>query len=85
MISLIMKTYITLLTLFAKMCQSNDSLANVVYLCYYQQLIYCSSDVYMAASECSRDHFISEKYKTVPLFKLHFIQNSPLVHLCQRL
>jgi hypothetical protein len=31
----------------------------------------------MLASKCSRNHFISEKYKTVK-FKLHFLQNSPL-------
>ena len=30
------------------------------------------------ASKCSRNHFISEKYKTVQLYKLHFIQNIPL-------
>jgi hypothetical protein len=28
--------------------------------------------------ECSPDHFISEKYKTVPSFKLYFLLNSPL-------
>jgi len=35
----------------------------------------------MVASKCSWNHFISEKYKTVESFKLHFLQNSPLVQL----
>ena len=35
----------------------------------------------MVASECSLNHFISEKYKTVQSFTLHFLQNSPLVQL----
>ena len=36
---------------------------------------------YVVASKCSRNHFISQKYKTVRLFKLHFVQNSPPVQL----
>ena len=36
----------------------------------------------MGSSECSRNHFISEIYKTVQLFKLHFLQDSPLVQTC---
>ena len=36
----------------------------------------------MVASKCSRNHFISEIYKTVKSFTLHFLQNSPLVQLC---
>jgi hypothetical protein len=35
----------------------------------------------MVASKYSRNHFISEKYKSVPAFALHFLQNSPLVQL----
>jgi len=35
----------------------------------------------VVASKCSRNRFISEKYKTVQLFKLQFLQNSPLVQL----
>jgi len=37
--------------------------------------------IYMIASKCSRKHFISEKYKRVQSSKLHFLRNSPLVHL----
>ena len=37
--------------------------------------------LYVVASGCSRNHLISEKYKTVQSFKLHFLQNSPLVQL----
>ena len=37
--------------------------------------------VYMVDSESSRNHFISEKCKTVQPFKLHFLQNSPLLQL----
>jgi hypothetical protein len=36
----------------------------------------------MVVSKYSQNHFISEKYKTVPLFKLNFLQCTPLVHLC---
>jgi hypothetical protein len=32
-------------------------------------------------SKYSWNHFISEKYKTLQQFKLHFLQNSPLVQL----
>ena len=28
--------------------------------------------IYVVVSECSRNHFISEKYKTVQAFNLHF-------------
>jgi len=35
----------------------------------------------VAASKCSRDYFISEKYETAPLFKLYFLQNIPLLQL----
>jgi len=37
--------------------------------------------LYVVASECSWNHFISENYKTVQSFKLYFLQNSPLVQL----
>jgi len=37
--------------------------------------------IFVAASKCSRNHFISEKYKTVQYFKLHVLQNSLLVKL----
>jgi hypothetical protein len=36
---------------------------------------------YVVASKCSRDRFISEKYKTVQSFTLHLLQNGPLVQL----
>ena len=36
---------------------------------------------YVVTSKCSRNHFISEKYKTVQPFKLHFLQNGPLLQL----
>jgi hypothetical protein len=39
---------------------------------------------HVVASKCSRNHFISDKSKTV-LFKLHFLQNSPLVQFCKNL
>jgi hypothetical protein len=39
------------------------------------------SYVYAVASKCSQNHFISERYKTLQLFKLHFLQNSPLVQI----
>jgi hypothetical protein len=35
----------------------------------------------VVASKYSQNHFISEKYKTVQLFKLQFLQNNPLVQL----
>jgi hypothetical protein len=31
--------------------------------------------IHLVASKCSRNHFISEKHKTVPSSKLHFLQN----------
>jgi hypothetical protein len=36
---------------------------------------------YVVAVKCSRNHFISEKYKTVQSFKLRFLQNSPFLQL----
>jgi hypothetical protein len=41
----------------------------------------CKESFYMVAPKYSRNHFISEKYKTVQSLKLHFLQNSPLVQL----
>jgi len=35
----------------------------------------------MVFSKCSRNQFISETHKTVQLFKLHFLPNSPIVRL----
>ena len=35
--------------------------------------------IYVVASKCSRNHLISDKDKTVQLFKLQFLQNSPFV------
>jgi len=35
----------------------------------------------MEGSKYSQNHFISEKYKTVQSFKLHILQNSPLLQL----
>jgi hypothetical protein len=35
----------------------------------------------VVASECSRNHFISENYKAVQSFKLSFLQNSARVQL----
>ena len=35
--------------------------------------------IYVVASKCSQNHFISENYKTVQSFKLHCLQNSPLL------
>ena len=35
----------------------------------------------VVASKCSWNHFISKKYKTVQSFKLHFLQNSPLLQI----
>ena len=37
--------------------------------------------LYVIASKCSWNHFISEKCKTVQSFKLHFLQNSCLMQL----
>ena len=37
--------------------------------------------IYMAASKCSRNHFISEKCKTVQSFTPHFLQNKPLMQI----
>jgi hypothetical protein len=37
--------------------------------------------LYVVASKCSRNHFISEKYKILQLFTLPFLQNSPIVQL----
>ena len=34
--------------------------------------------IHVVPSEYSRNHFSSEKYKTLQLSKLHFLQNSPL-------
>ena len=39
------------------------------------------SDLCTVASKCSQNRFISENYKTVQSFKLHFLQYSPLVQL----
>jgi hypothetical protein len=36
---------------------------------------------YVVAAECSQNLSIWEKYKTVQSFKLHFLQNTPLVQL----
>jgi len=46
-------------------------------VCLKAQVSYC----YEVASKCSQNHFISEKFKTVQSFKLHFLQNSPLAQL----
>ena len=35
----------------------------------------------VAASKCSQNHFISEKYKILQSLKLHFLQESPFVEL----
>jgi len=35
----------------------------------------------VVASKYSRNHFISEIYKTVQLYKVHFLKNSPLKQL----
>jgi len=37
--------------------------------------------IYVGASKCFRNHFISAKYKPEQSFKLQFLQNSPLAHL----
>jgi hypothetical protein len=39
------------------------------------------STKYVAVSKCSRNYFISDKYERAPLFKLYFLQNSPLLQL----
>ena len=41
--------------------------------------IFCST--WLVTSKCFRNHIISEKYKTVKSFKLHFLQNSSIVQL----
>jgi hypothetical protein len=47
---------------------------------FWQKLLHtCAS--YVVAVKCSRNHFIYEKYKTVQLCKLFFLQNSPLLQL----
>jgi hypothetical protein len=38
--------------------------------------------IYGLASKCSPNNFISEIYKTLPSFKLHFLPSSPLMQLC---
>jgi len=35
--------------------------------------------IFLVAAKCSRNHFNSEKQKTVQLFTPHFLQNSPLL------
>ena len=42
--------------------------------------ITCSC-IYVAASKYSRNHFISEKHKTVQSYKLHVLQNSLTVKI----
>jgi hypothetical protein len=37
--------------------------------------------VYEVVTEMSRNQFIAEKYIIVQSFKLHFLQNSPLVQI----
>ena len=37
--------------------------------------------IYTVTSKCSQNYFISEKYKTLQSFKLHFLQNIPPVKL----
>ena len=44
-------------------------------------VLFILAPIYEVALECSRNHFISEKYKRLQLFKLHFLQNSPLLQL----
>jgi len=36
---------------------------------------------YTVASKCSRNHFRYEKNKTTEIFKLHFLENIPLVQI----
>jgi hypothetical protein len=47
-----------------------------------QYIIFGLLAQYVAASKRVWNHFVSEKHKTEQSFKLHFLQNSPLVHLC---
>jgi len=35
--------------------------------------------MYVLTPQCSRNHFISKKHKTIHSFKLHVLQNGPLV------
>ena len=35
----------------------------------------------VVTAKCSQCHFISEKYRTVQSFKLHFLQNNPILQL----
>jgi len=35
--------------------------------------------LYAVASECSGNHFIADKHKTVQLYKVHFLQNNPIL------
>jgi len=35
----------------------------------------------LVASKCSQNHFISENCRRLQSFKLHFLQNSPLMQL----
>ena len=37
--------------------------------------------LYTVASDYSRNHFIADKHKTVQLYKVYFIQNSPILQL----
>jgi hypothetical protein len=37
--------------------------------------------IYVVAIKCSRNQLLSENYKTVPSFKLHFLQNDPFVQI----
>jgi hypothetical protein len=37
--------------------------------------------LYVVASKCSRDHFVSETHKTLQSFKLYFLHNIPSVTL----
>jgi len=37
--------------------------------------------IYVVASKCSRNHFISEKYTRAQPLKLHILHNSPIVQL----
>jgi hypothetical protein len=47
---------------------------------FWQKLLHTCA-TYAVATHCSRNHFISEKYKTVQSFKLLFLQNSPLLQI----
>jgi len=37
---------------------------------------------HVVASKCIRNHFVSEKYKTVQTFKLYFLKNRPVLQPC---